>query len=110
MITLNNNNISNINFLFFAAILNFVSHCFLSYDLLSNSRVQKRDHIYNLHQILCTLSFYYVMHYIVREIGICGSFLENCLYCDSQQIRSALTNEPLSPYNFMKSAPETQSL
>ena len=110
MITLNNNNISNINFLFFAAILNFVPHCFLSYDLLSNSCVQKRDHIYNLHQILCTLSFCYVMHYIVREIGIYGSFLENYFSCDSQQIRSALTNEPLSPYNFMKSAPETQNL
>ena len=50
------------------------------------------------------------MHYTVREIGICGSFLENCFYCDSEQIRSALTNEPLSPYNFMKSAPETQNL
>ena len=39
--------------------------------------------------------------------GICkgGHFLENCFYCYSQQIKSAVANKSLIPYNRIKRAP-----
>ena len=46
------------------------------------------------------------MHYIVLEICIGGSFLEEWFYWYSQQIISAVTNESLTPYDPIKRAPE----
>ena len=48
------------------------------------------------------LSFCYVKRYIVSEIYIVGSFLEDYFYCYSQQILSAVTNESLISYNLIK--------
>ena len=39
------------------------------------------------------------MYYIVPEISIGGYFLEDCFYCYSQQLQSAVANESLIPYN-----------
>ena len=50
------------------------------------------------------------MHYIVSEIGIGESFLEDCFHCYSKQITSAVTNESLIPFDLRKGAPETQKL
>ena len=43
----------------------------------------------------------------MSEIGIIGSFSEDCLSWYSQQIISSVTNDSLIPYNFIKRAPET---
>ena len=45
------------------------------------------------------------MYYIVSEICIARHFLEDCFYCYSQQIKSALANKSLIPCNLMKKAP-----
>ena len=50
------------------------------------------------------------MYYIVLEICTVGRFLEEFFYYYSQQIISAIANESLIPYNFIKRAPETQNL
>ena len=50
------------------------------------------------------------MYYIVSEICIGGRFLEDCFYCYSQQIVSALANESLITYKLIKRAPETKKL
>ena len=42
------------------------------------------------------------MYYIVSKICIGGRFLEDCFYCYSQQIISAVANESLIPYNLIK--------
>ena len=48
---------------------------------------------------------------MVSEICIGGRFLEDCFYCYSQQIISAIVNESLIPYKkLIKRAPETQNL
>ena len=44
------------------------------------------------------------MYYIVSEICIDGHFSEDCFYCYSQQIKSAVANESLIPYNLRKRA------
>ena len=49
------------------------------------------------------------MYYIVSEICIAGRFLQDCFYCYSQQITSAIANESLTSYNFIKIAPEAQN-
>ena len=49
-------------------------------------------------------SFCYVMYYIVSEICIGGHFLEECFYCYSQRIKSAVANKSLIPYNLIKRA------
>ena len=46
----------------------------------------------------------------MSEICIDGHFLEDCFYCPSQKIISAVANESLIPYNLIKRAPETQNL
>ena len=56
-----------------------------------------------------TLSFCYVMYYIVSEICICGRFLEECFYCYSQQVISVVANKSLNSYNLIKRASETQT-
>ena len=45
------------------------------------------------------------MYYLVSEIGIGAHFLEACSYFYFQQIKSAVANESLIPYNLMKRAP-----
>ena len=50
------------------------------------------------------------MYYVVSEMCIGGGFLEGCFYCYSQQIITAIDNESLIPYNFLKPALETQNL
>ena len=46
----------------------------------------------------------------MSEIGIIGSFSEDCLCWYSQQIISSVTNDSLIPYNLIKRAPETYKL
>ena len=57
-----------------------------------------------------TLSLCYVIYYIVLEICAGSRFLQESVYCYSQQFISAVANESLIPYNRMKRAPETQIL
>ena len=45
------------------------------------------------------------MYYIAFEICIGEHFLEDCLYCYSQQIKSSVAHEPLIPYNLIKRTP-----
>ena len=45
------------------------------------------------------------MYYILPEIRIGGHFLEDGFYCYSQEIKSAVANESLIPYNPIKKAP-----
>ena len=47
------------------------------------------------------------MYYTVSKICIAGCFLEDCFYCYSQQIISAVANESLIPYNLVKRAKQT---
>ena len=49
--------------------------------------------------------FLLLMYYTVSEICTGGRFLDDCFYCCSQQIRSAVANESLIPYNLIKWAP-----
>ena len=44
------------------------------------------------------------MYYIVSEKCIGVHFLEDCFYCYFQQIKSALFNEYLIPYNLIQGA------
>ena len=82
----------------------FISSFFLSYYIFSNSYPQR-----NITSVVYTAyhseSFCCVMYYIVSEICIGGHFLEDCFYCYSQQIKSAVANESLIPHNLMKKAP-----
>ena len=48
------------------------------------------------------------MYQIVLEMFIGGRFLEDCCYCYSQQIISAVPNEALILYDLIKRAPEKQ--
>ena len=57
----------------------------------------KKHHVYNLYRISYTLSFCYVMYYIVSETCIGGRYLEDCFYCCSQSIISVVANEYLKP-------------
>ena len=70
----------------------------------------KKHHVYNMFRIWYTLGFCYVMYYIVSEIYLDGRFLEDCFYCYSRQVISAVANGSLIPYNLIKRAQETQSL
>ena len=62
----------------------------------------KKHHSFNLYSISYTLSFCYVMYYIVLEICISGRFLEDCFYCYSWQIMFVMANESLIPSNLIK--------
>ena len=46
----------------------------------------------------------------MSEICIGGRFLEDCFYCYSQQIISAVAKESLIPYNLTQITLETQKL
>ena len=50
------------------------------------------------------------MYYIALKICIGGPFLQDCLYCYSRQIISAVTNESLIPYNLKKSTRNKEPL
>ena len=50
------------------------------------------------------------MYYIVLEVCIGGCFLEDCFYCYSKKIVSAVANESLIAYNLIKRAQEMQNL
>ena len=65
----------------------------------------KKHHVYNLYRISYSLSFWYLMYYIVLEICIGGHFLEDCFYCLSQKVISAITNESLVLYNVIEREP-----
>ena len=54
---------------------------------------KKKHHVYNLYRISYTLSFCYVIYYIVSEICIGERFLEDGCYCHSQQFIYANTIE-----------------
>ena len=70
----------------------------------------KKYHVYSLYRISYTLSFFYVMYYVVSEMCFGGGFSEDCFYCYSQQIITTVTNESLIPYNLLKQAPEIHNL
>ena len=42
------------------------------------------------------------MYYIVSEIYTGGRFLQDCFYCYSQQIISAVATEPLISFNLIQ--------
>ena len=44
----------------------------------------KKHHVYNLYWISYTLSFCYVMYYVLSEICIGRRFLDDCFYCYSE--------------------------
>ena len=69
-----------------------------------------KHHVYNLYRISFTLSFCYVIYYIVSEIYIRGRFLEDYFYCYPQQIVSAVGKECLIPCNLIQRGPETWKL
>ena len=85
------------SFLFFFYILfSLIVLCF--YYIFSNSLCTKKHHVYNLYRISYTLSFYYVMFYIVLEIFNRRRFLELLFLllfpasyiCRSQRISDSL--------------------
>ena len=86
----------------------FFSHRFLFYYLFSKSHAQRNTCL--IYRISYTLSFCYVMQYIVSAICIGRRFLENWFYFYSKQIRSVRANQSLIPYNIIKRALETQNL
>ena len=47
---------------------------------------------------------------MVPEIYVGGGSLEDCFYCYSQQIISAIPRESLIPYNLIQRAAQTQNL
>ena len=68
----------------------------------------KKHYVYNLYHVSYTLSFCYLMYYIVSEIYIGGLFLEDCFYCYSQQIISTATKESRFPITLSKSTRNTE--
>ena len=44
----------------------------------------KKHHVYNLYWISYTLSFCYVVYYVLSEICIGRRFLDDCFYCYSE--------------------------
>ena len=78
------------------------------YHLFANSHAQRgiTSNIY--FSLLHTLSFCYIMYYIVSEIYSGRRFLKDDCY--SQQIISAVATLSLIPYNLTQAAPETCNL
>ena len=62
----------------------------------------KKHRVYNLYCISYTLSIWYVMYFVVSETFTGGRFLDDCFYCYSKQIISALAIEFLSPNDYIK--------
>ena len=85
------------SFLLFHIFYLFVFFLIISFQ---NSYAQKKHHVCNLYRISYTLRVF-TMYYIVPEICIGGYFLEDCFYCYSQQLQSAVANESLIPYNLI---------
>ena len=61
----------------------------------------KKHYVCNLWRISYTLSFCYGIHYLVWDICV-GGRLEDCFYCCSQQIISAVAIDFLIPYKTYK--------
>ena len=74
----------------------------ISFQTLMHKEI---SHLSSISHILYFESFCYVMYYIVPEICTVGHFSEDCFYCYSQQIKSAVANESLIAYNLKKRAP-----
>ena len=90
-------------FTFFTSLFSFLLPLF-------KLSCKKKHQVYNLYCISYTLTFCYVMYYILLEIRIGGCFLEDSCYCYSQQVIFVVANASLIPYNFTKRTPETQNL
>ena len=89
----------------------FFSHRLFFLLFLFKVSYTKKHNVLNLYHISYTLSFCYVIYYIVSKICIGGRFLDDCFYCYSRWITPAIANESLTPYkNLIKRAPETQNL
>ena len=86
-------------FTFFDLIVFFLVFSFQTLMYKETSRLLSILHIVYFE------SFCYVMYYIAFEICIGEHFLEDCLYCYSQQIKSSVAHEPLIPYNLIKRTP-----
>ena len=84
---------------------NFLSHRFLSYYLFWNSYGQSNMTSKSISHTIYFESSYYLMYHTVLELCNGGHFLKDCFYCYSQQIKSAVANEYLIPYNHMKKTP-----
>ena len=90
-------------YIFFLSSFSFLISFFkLSY--------KKKHNFFSLYRISYTLSFRYVLSYVVSEIWIGGRFLEECFYCYSQQIISAIANESPIPYKNLIKRAKTQYL
>ena len=83
----------------------FLSHlCFL--NISSQMLMHKETScVQSISHIVYFESFCYVRCYIVLGLCIGESFLEECFYCYSQQIKSVVGNESLVPYKLIKKAP-----
>ena len=66
----------------------------------------KRQNVYKFYRITYTLIFSYLMYYKVLRICIGGRFSEDCFYCFSQQITSAVAKASLIAYYLIQKAPE----
>ena len=80
MITLNTQQYLHKDFLILSRYFTFfylIIFFLLSFFKLSCT---KKHHVCNLYRISYTLSLCYVMYYIVSEICIGGSFLEDCFF------------------------------
>ena len=89
-------------FYIFCPIVFFTIISFQTLMYNEKSHLESISHMY-------TLSFCYVMYYIMSEICIGERSLGYC-FCYSQQIIYAVANEYLIPYDLIKRAPETQKL
>ena len=77
--------------LYHASYTFFITYIFIIFHI---------DIVYHIIKRFC-----FVMYYIVLEICIGGHFLEDCFYCSSQKVISAITNESLVLYNVIEREP-----
>ena len=89
-------------FYIFSLIVFFVV---ISFQTVMHKKNIFNLYVCNLFRISYTLSFCYVMYYIVSEICISRRFLEDCFCFYSRQITSAVAIKFLIPYNLIKRAP-----
>ena len=70
-------------------------------SLVKLSRARKHQ-VYNIYRMSYTLSFCFLMYYMLSEIYIDGRFLEDCFYCHSEQVIPAGAREPWFPITLYK--------
>ena len=82
----------------------FLSHRFLSYYIFSNFYAQRQRNITSVIYIAYRILWEFLLctDCMVSKICIGGNLLEDWFYCYSQQIKSAVGNESLIPYNLIK--------